>query len=191
MKLIHTAFEPEGQGPFPAIIAFHGWGASAFDLLGLAAYIGDGGFLMLCPQGPMEVPLGGAVGYGWYPISMGGARPVESNVEDTVAAASAFVDEAIARYPIDSRKLIVLGFSQGGVMAYNLAAPARAVCGAGRHLDLVPARSDAKGRQSRSPPAIADARYAWQRRPCNRGGPGAPIGGNPAFAKGAADLSRV
>jgi phospholipase/carboxylesterase len=122
MKLIHTAFEPDGEGPFPPIIAFHGWGANAFDLLGLAPYVGDGRFLMLCPQGPMEVPLGGgAVGYGWYPISMGGARPTDSDVEPAVAAATAFVDEAAARYPIDARKLVLLGFSQGGVMAYNLA----------------------------------------------------------------------
>ena len=122
MKLVHTAFEPDGEGRFPAIIAFHGWGASALDLLGLAPYVGDGRFLMLCPQGPMEVPLGGGpVGYGWYPISMGGARPTDSDVEPAVAAATAFVDEAVARYPIDARKLIQLGFSQGGVMAYNLA----------------------------------------------------------------------
>jgi phospholipase/carboxylesterase len=121
MRLIHTAFEPDGAGPFPAILAFHGWGANAFDLLGLAPYVGDGRFLMLCPQGPMEVPLGGAVGYGWYPISMGGARPADPDVEPAIAAAITFVDEAMARYPIDARKLILLGFSQGGVMAYNLA----------------------------------------------------------------------
>jgi phospholipase/carboxylesterase len=32
-----------------------------------------------------------------------------------------FLDECVARYPIDPKKLIVLGFSQGGVMAYSLA----------------------------------------------------------------------
>src|SRR5690348_2560805 len=93
MKLIHSAFEPGGEGPYPTVIAFHGWGASALDLLGLAPYVGDGGFLMLCPQGPLEVPLGGGpVGYGWYPISMGGARPADAEVETAVAAAGAFVD---------------------------------------------------------------------------------------------------
>jgi phospholipase/carboxylesterase len=122
MKLIHAAFEPDGTGPFPAVIAIHGWGANAFDLLGLAPYLADGRFLMLCPQGPLEVPLGGGpVGYGWYPISMGAARPSTDDVEPAVRAASAFVDEAVARYPIDPRKLVVVGFSQGGVMAFNLA----------------------------------------------------------------------
>jgi phospholipase/carboxylesterase len=32
-----------------------------------------------------------------------------------------FLADAIIRYPIDSKKLAVLGFSQGGVMAYSLA----------------------------------------------------------------------
>jgi phospholipase/carboxylesterase len=34
-----------------------------------------------------------------------------------------FLDECIARYPIDAKKLVVLGFSQGGVMSYSLALP--------------------------------------------------------------------
>jgi phospholipase/carboxylesterase len=32
-----------------------------------------------------------------------------------------FLDTALAHYPIDRQKLIALGFSQGGVMAYSLA----------------------------------------------------------------------
>ena len=32
-----------------------------------------------------------------------------------------FLDECIARYPIDAKKPVVLGFSQGGVMSYSLA----------------------------------------------------------------------
>jgi phospholipase/carboxylesterase len=32
-----------------------------------------------------------------------------------------FLDDCLRRYPIDPKKLVVLGFSQGGVMAYSLA----------------------------------------------------------------------
>jgi len=32
-----------------------------------------------------------------------------------------FLDECLKRYPIELKKLVVLGFSQGGVMAYGLA----------------------------------------------------------------------
>jgi len=36
MRLIHTLYEPAGEGPHPTLIAMHGFGASALDLLGLA-----------------------------------------------------------------------------------------------------------------------------------------------------------
>jgi phospholipase/carboxylesterase len=32
-----------------------------------------------------------------------------------------FLDECLAQYPIDAKKLAILGFSQGGVMAYSVA----------------------------------------------------------------------
>jgi phospholipase/carboxylesterase len=126
MQLIHTVYEPAGAGPHPAIIAMHGFGASALDLLGLAPYIADGNFMVICPQGPMEVPIGPTRGYAWFPIRMG-ERPAERDIEVGAGAAAAFVDEAIARYPIDRRKLVLLGFSQGGMLAYRIAmnTPAR------------------------------------------------------------------
>ena len=121
MKLIHAAFEPAGDGPFPAIIALHGWGANSLDLLGLGPYITGGQFLLICPQGPLDVEIGAAVrGYGWFPISMG-KPPPEGEVEAAVDGAEAFIEAALERYPVDHRKLVVLGFSQGGVMAFNLA----------------------------------------------------------------------
>jgi len=33
----------------------------------------------------------------------------------------AFLDECMIRYPVDAKKLVLLGFSQGGVMAHSLA----------------------------------------------------------------------
>jgi phospholipase/carboxylesterase len=102
------------------MIAFHGWGANAMDLLGLAPYVAEGRFLVVCPQGPMEVPIGAIRGYGWFPMRMG-SQPDESEIERAAEVASKFVDEALRRYPIDPRKLVIAGFSQGGGMAYRLA----------------------------------------------------------------------
>jgi phospholipase/carboxylesterase len=42
-------------------------------------------------------------------------------VSKGVDALQRFIDTALAAYPIDRRKLAILGFSQGGVMAYALA----------------------------------------------------------------------
>jgi phospholipase/carboxylesterase len=122
VELVHTVYEPAGAGPHPTILALHGWGASAFDLMGLAPYLSGGLFQVICPQGPLEVPLGadGAVGYGWFPLSA--VQPAtEGPIEEAAAMVERFLDEALARYAIDRRKLVIMGFSQGGVLAYRLA----------------------------------------------------------------------
>ena len=120
MDLIHTLFEPAGDGPHPTIIALHGWGANALDLQGLAPYIAGGKFMIICPQGPLDVPIGAISGYGWFPIRTGTA-PREDQIDEAVDRAAKFIDAAISRYPVNPRKLVMLGFSQGGVMAFRLA----------------------------------------------------------------------
>ena len=123
MELIHTLYQPSGEGPFPTVLTLHGRGANAFDLLGIAPFLCDGRFMMICPQGPLETPIGpNAVGYAWYPMSNGGAPDVEAMLSSQKRL-QAFLDQCLKTYPIDSKKLAVLGFSQGGVMAYSLALP--------------------------------------------------------------------
>ncbi len=121
MNLIHSVFEPKGPGPHPTLLTLHGWGANALDLLALAPYLCGGRFLVLCPQGPLEVPIGpGAMGYGWFPIALGGPLDLPSLLSAREELRT-FLDAALTRYPVDRKKLAVLGFSQGGVMAYSLA----------------------------------------------------------------------
>ncbi|HYA34665.1 MAG TPA: alpha/beta fold hydrolase [Candidatus Binataceae bacterium] len=120
MNLVHSAFEPSSEGPHPTIIAMHGWGSNALDLLGLAPYIAGGRFLAVCPQGPVEVPIGAIRGYGWFPLTMG-APPDPEKIDVAVVEAERFIEAALERYPVNRRKLVLLGFSQGGVMAFRLA----------------------------------------------------------------------
>ena len=121
MDLIHTIYEPSGPGPHPTILTLHGRGANALDLLGLAPYLCNGKFLMICPQGPLETPIGpGAFGYAWYPMSMGGPPDIGA-ILSSREKLQRFLDACLNRHPIDAKKLVVLGFSQGGVMAYSLA----------------------------------------------------------------------
>ena len=121
MNLIHTLYQPAGAGPFPTVLTLHGRGANAFDLLGLAPYLCDGRIMMICPQGPLETPIGpDAVGYAWYPMSMGGAPDIEAMLSSQQEL-QIFLDDCLKSYAIDAKRLVVLGFSQGGVMAYSLA----------------------------------------------------------------------
>ena len=122
MKLLHAAHVPEGDGPFPTIIALHGWGANALDLLGLAPILHGGRALVLCPQGPLGLadPQSRVViGHGWFQITTG--RPPDP-LEFAQASGELreWIDEAIAKYPVDRDHVVLLGFSQGGVMAYDL-----------------------------------------------------------------------
>ncbi len=121
MELLYTAHVPVGDGPFPTIIALHGWGASAHDLVGLAPIFDGGRSLVLCPQGPLALQAGpGQVGYGWFPLKSG--EPTDpAEVRKGVDVLQRFIDEALAVHPVDRRKIVIVGFSQGGVMAYDLA----------------------------------------------------------------------
>jgi len=120
MEMLYTAHVPPGEGPFPTLLVLHGWGASAHDLLGLAPVLHAGRALVLSPQGPLAFDIGqGMAGHGWFQI--GTERP--PGVEDIEASADqvrGFLDAAQERYPIDPRKIVVMGFSQGGVIGYDL-----------------------------------------------------------------------
>ncbi len=122
MELIHTLYEPPGAGPHPTILTLHGRGANAMDLLGLAPYLAGGRFLILCPQGPVQMAIGpGAAGYAWYPPTPDAGLSLD--VPAVLAARQQlveFLDAAMERYPVDPTKLLLAGFSQGGVMAYTL-----------------------------------------------------------------------
>jgi len=121
VELIHTIYEPSGAGPYPTILTLHGRGANALDLLGLAPHLCNGKFLMICPQGPLETPIGpDAFGYAWYPMSMGGPPDIGA-ILSSRQMLQQFLDSCLQRYSINAKKLVVLGFSQGGVMAYSLA----------------------------------------------------------------------
>jgi phospholipase/carboxylesterase len=127
MDLLYTAHVPPGPGPFKTILALHGWGASAHDLLGLAPILHDGQALVLCPQGSTSFPIGpGMEGHGWFPLARG--RPLDlAGLERSAEQLDAFIEGALARYPVKRDSLLLLGFSQGGVLAYRtfLAQPER------------------------------------------------------------------
>ena len=77
--------------------------------------------MVICPQAPLETPIGPeSVGYAWYPMSMGGPPDIDAILASRQRLQTS-LDECLKSYPIDPRKLGIIGFSQGGVMAYSLA----------------------------------------------------------------------
>ncbi|MEM7409169.1 MAG: dienelactone hydrolase family protein [Myxococcota bacterium] len=121
MELLYTAHVPGGDGPFPTILALHGWGASGHDLIGLAPILHAGRAIVLCPQGPVAFqPAPNMIGYGWFPLTQGGP-PDPTAINMAQGLIEIFLEDACQRYPVDPQKIVLLGFSQGGLMAYRLA----------------------------------------------------------------------
>jgi phospholipase/carboxylesterase len=78
---------------------------------------------VIAPQGPLEValdPEGRFRGYAWFPLTLS-RPPTPADVAAGIGAARDFLELALKRYPIDPKRLAILGFSQGGMVAYALA----------------------------------------------------------------------
>lgn len=115
-SLHHQTHLPTLGDPLhPTIIALHGRGSDERDLLGLAPYF-DRRLLWLSPRAPL--PLDG--GWEWYRLLNIG-QPDAATFQRAVSVLQTFIAEATAHYPVDPQRLLLLGFSQGGMMAYTFA----------------------------------------------------------------------
>ncbi len=124
MTLIHAVAHPgssedaDGDGLLPTLIALHGYGANAQDLLGLSPYLAGGRLLMICPQAPLQIEPN-FHGFNWHAFSGPDGRGSPEVVEAANTMVSEFVDFALDAYPVRRDRVALLGFSQGGGMAYR------------------------------------------------------------------------
>ena len=123
MNFVHAVWSPAGDEPHPTLIALHGHGAHCQDLAPLAPMLADGRLQVICPQA--EFPLEGAP-YSYAPMYTWmkrgpDDRPVDGELERVAEALSSFIDYACDRYRVDTDRLALMGFSQGGFLAYRLA----------------------------------------------------------------------
>lgn len=123
MDFVHAVWTPAGPGPHPTLIALHGHGAHCQDLAPLAPMLAEGQLQVICPQA--EFRLEGA-GYSYGPMFTWmqrgpNDRPLDGELERVAGELSAFIDAACERYSVDSERLALMGFSQGGSLAYRLA----------------------------------------------------------------------
>ena len=96
-----------------ALVMLHGRGASAEDILSLAAYLHTDGFALLAPQ---------ATNHTWYPFSFL-APPVHN--EPWLSSALGLIDEVVKELidgGISGDKIFLAGFSQGACLSLEWAA---------------------------------------------------------------------
>jgi phospholipase/carboxylesterase len=116
--LPHVVLLPEIAGEnFPTIIAIHGRGADENDLIPVVRALGLSNVVFVTPRAPFAFPFGG---YAWYDLAQEG-MPDQETFQTSLKLLQKFVGEVKAAYPIDQERLMLLGFSQGTVMAYATA----------------------------------------------------------------------
>jgi phospholipase/carboxylesterase len=116
--LQHLVFLPTSAGKnFPTIIAIHGRGADENDLVPVVLGLELSDLVLVTPRAPFAFPYGG---YAWYNLAHEGV-PDPETFRTSLGLFRKFIGETKAAYPVDPKRLILLGFSQGTVMAYAAA----------------------------------------------------------------------
>ena len=118
--IAHPGVTEGGTEPLPTVIALHGHGAHGQDLIGLAPHLAGGRALWICPQAEFAVEPG-YYGYTWFRRDPSSGQRAAEEPARTIEVVRAFIDEAYARYPVDPARVVLLGFSQGGTLAYRIA----------------------------------------------------------------------
>ena len=121
LSLIHVvrypaSYQASSDSNVPTIVALHGRGSNERDLIGLAPYLPNE-FLWISPRGTFTL---GPDSYEWFQMSQAG-QPDPARLAGSLDTLDRFLDEAIEHYPVDSRKLFLLGFSQGTVVSLSYA----------------------------------------------------------------------
>lgn len=103
-------------GKVPLVVYLHGWGSNAQNQV-LNPGVDSAGWLVVYPEGTPH-----AFGTGNGPLwNAGGAFEEATAYTDDVKFIRALIDTLILRQPIDRSRVFVLGYSNGGMMAYRLA----------------------------------------------------------------------
>ncbi len=117
MGLIERVRPAAGE-PAGALVLLHGRGADEHDLFPLLDGLDPERRLVgATPRGPLSLPPGGAH---WYELG-GIGTPERETFSVSYAAASAWLEGFLSEHEVGYDRVVLGGFSQGGVMAYSLA----------------------------------------------------------------------
>ncbi|MEO1640263.1 MAG: alpha/beta fold hydrolase [Pseudomonadota bacterium] len=116
--------EPVSGEVRSAVIFLHGYGANAADLISLADPLGEHlpDTLFIAPDAP-EACIAAPIGLQWFPIPwIDGSSEEESRagMENAAADLDAFLDGVMVDEDLLPEQVMVLGFSQGTMMALHV-----------------------------------------------------------------------
>ena len=122
--LRYIVVEPDGFDPgrpYPLVVLLHGFGASMRDLVGLSPSIDPGGYVYIFPNAPIEMAIGyGTRGYAWTTIGQPSSPDEAAKAE---ALLERLTEEVAQHYGVAPGRMVLGGFSQGGMMTYRYGMP--------------------------------------------------------------------
>src|SRR5579872_6016878 len=118
LVLSYTLSVPSGRADsesLPLVFLLHGRGADANDLADLTPLIGDYRFVLPNAPEPFEPAPGFRFGFTWFE-----GWPAERNsILRSRSLLLEFMDQIAERYPSPPGKVVLSGFSQGGLMSLD------------------------------------------------------------------------
>ena len=125
-RLSGPRIAPRSGAARQLVVLLHGVGADGDDLIGLAPALAQ--FLphavFVAPNGPEPCDMA-PFGYQWFSLQDRRPEALLRGVQVAAPLLDAFLDEELARHNLDERRLALVGFSQGTMLALYVA-PRRA-----------------------------------------------------------------
>lgn len=121
MNLHYLVREPKiKKDKNPLLLLLHGYGSNEEDLFSFASELPDE-YYVVSARAPYDLMYGS---HAWYAINFDADENKFSDLDqaresrDLIAG---FIDELIAKYPIDAANVTLIGFSQGSILSYAIA----------------------------------------------------------------------
>ena len=115
------AIMPPGGKPDALVLLLHGYGSNGADLISLAPYFQAAvpGAAFIAPNAP-EVCPGAPDGYQWWPIVTLSREERAYGAYHAAITLNAFIDSVLAQFGLTEERLVLVGFSQGTMMALQV-----------------------------------------------------------------------
>jgi phospholipase/carboxylesterase len=121
MNLHYLIQEPKTiKDQNPLLILLHGYGSNEEDLFSFATELPDDSYV-ISVRAPYDLQ---PYGHAWYAIHFDADENKFSDNEqakESVALIAIFIDEIVKKYPIDTKNITLIGFSQGAILSYATA----------------------------------------------------------------------
>ena len=103
----------------PLLLLLHGYGSNEADLFSFASELPEDYFI-ISARAPYNLQYGS---YAWYAINFDANENKFSDHEQAKVSRDliiTFIDELIENYPIDAKRITLIGFSQGAILSYGV-----------------------------------------------------------------------